>query len=45
VLGRHSRESGNPEAIDFEQTGFPIKHSGMTDEKFFQRPANVPKEQ
>ena len=30
---RHSHESGNPEVIDFKQAGFPIKASGMTEEK------------
>ncbi len=31
ALDRHSREGGNPEVVDFKQTGVPIKHSGMTD--------------
>ena len=35
ALGCHSRESGNPEVIDFKLTGFPIKYSGMTDSEFF----------
>jgi hypothetical protein len=31
----HSRESGNPQAVGFTETGFPIKTSGMTIKGFF----------
>jgi hypothetical protein len=40
VLGRRSRESGNPEVVDFKEPGFPKKPFGNDGFGVFQHPAN-----